>query len=111
MCVSNRIEQFSASYFRAGSAPPVPPPSKGPAEADPERGEEDITLLLRFGMLAVSVPKHPTGLGVDAVVVGLGLGGDGGGNSLHDRLLSLLKARATSALDYLEQKLIYIYHR
>ena len=25
--------------------------------------------------------------------------------------LSLLKARATFALDYLEQKLIYIYHR
>lgn len=36
---------------------------------------------------------------------GLGLGGDGG---LHDRLLSLLKARATFALNNFEQKLIYI---
>ena len=36
------------------------------------------------------------------------LGGDGS-NDRHDRLLSLLKARATSALGYLEQKLIYIY--
>ena len=40
----------------------------------------------------------------------LGLGGDGS-NGRHDRLLSLLKARATSALDYLEQKLIYITDR
>jgi hypothetical protein len=40
-----------------------------------------------------------------------GLDGEVVDSGLHDRLLSLLEARATSALDYLEQKLIYIYHR
>lgn len=40
-----------------------------------------------------------------------GLDGEVVDSGLHDRLLSLLKARATFALNNFEQKLIYIYHR
>ena len=81
ICVSNRIEQFSASYFQTGSVPPVPPPSKGPAESGPEGGGEGIALLLRFDTLAGGVSKHLLGGLVDVV----GLGGDGG-DGRHDRL-------------------------
>ena len=84
--------------------PPVPPPSKGPAESGPEGGGEGIALLLRFDTLAGGVSKHLLGGLVDVV----GLGSDGG-DGLHDRApSSLLKARATFALGNFEQKLIYI---
>ena len=91
-----RLNQFSAGYFRAGSAPPVPPPSKGPAESGPEGGGEGVPLSLRLDTLVVSVSEDLSSLDVEAAR--LGLRGDGGGNGLHDRLLSLLKARATFAL-------------
>ena len=75
---------FQRAIFERAQRPSVtvPPPSKGPAESGPEGGPEGVPPSLRLDTLAVSVPKHPTGLGVDAV--GLGVGGDGG-NGRHDR--------------------------
>ena len=96
ICVSNQVEQFSASYFRAGSAP-VPPPSEGLVESGPEGSADGPALLFHLDALIVSVSQHSGGLDIDVVGVGVGVGGDGV-NGLHDRLLSLLKARATSAL-------------
>ena len=78
-----RLNQFSAGYFRAGSAlVPVPPPPKGPAESGAEGGSEEVPPLLRFDALTVSVSKEVLCLDIDDVVV-VGLGA--GGNGLHDR--------------------------
>ena len=105
MCVSDRIEQFSAGYFRSGSVLQTilcdglkKPHPKGRTERPTvDQGSDEP----RESVQMYALPEREP-LGLDGEVVDSGL---------HDRLLSLLKARATSALDYLEQKLIYIYHR
>ena len=80
----------------------VPPPSKGPVESGPKCGDGGVPPLLCLSTLTVSVSEDLSNPGVEAARLGLGLGGDGGGNGLHDRTpSSLLKARATSALGQL----------
>ena len=103
MCVSDWIEQFSAGYFRSGSVLQTilcdglkKPHPKGRTERPTvDQGSDEP----RESVQMYALPERGLS-GLDGEVVDSGL---------HDRLLSLLEARATSALDYLEQKLIYIY--
>ena len=102
MCVSDWIEQFSAGYFRSGSVLQTilcdglkKPHPKGRTERPTvDQGSDEP----RESVQMYALPERGLS-GLDGEVVDSGL---------HDRLLSLLEARATSALDYLEQKLIYI---
>ena len=85
-----RLNQFSAGYFRAGSV--ASQAAQAPEDSGPEgRTEPMAAHSVSDGVLERA---HLRAL-KDG---GLGLGGDGG---LHDRLLSLLKARATFALGLL----------
>ena len=102
MCVSDWIEQFSAGYFRSGSVLQTilcdglkkPHPEGRTERPVVNKGDNKF----RESVQMYALPERGLS-GLDGEVVDSGL---------HDRLLSLLKARATSALDYLEQKLIYI---
>ena len=90
ICVSDQVEQFPAGYFRAGSV--ASQAAQAPEDSGPEgRTEPMAAHRVSDGVLERA---HLRAL-KDG---GLGLGGDGG---LHDRLLSLLKARATFALGLL----------
>ena len=79
MCVSNRIEQFSASYFRSGSAP------QAPIEACPKCGRERLSFLCRCDSPLERAHLRALNGGGLGLRLGLGLGGDGG-DGRHDRL-------------------------
>ena len=91
MCVSNQVEQFSASYSRwAVSAPQA---AEAREATGPKGRTEQSSSLLGFDIVIECAQTRTLDGG------GLGVGGDGG---RHDRTpSSLLKARATSALGLL----------
>ena len=90
MCVSNQVEPIFSGLFSSGLV--ASQAAQAPEDSGPEgRTEPMAAHSVSDGVLERA---HLRAL-KDG---GLGLGGDGG---LHDRLLSLLKARATFALGLL----------
>lgn len=94
-----RLNQFSAGYFLAGCQPfglSRRIAWMNPSQKAARRGQLLIKALMNLVSAYICTRSRRLILDLGATAVCMTV------------LLSLLKARATSALDYLEQKLIYI---
>lgn len=106
MCVSNQVEPIFSGLFSSGLCQPFRLSRRiawmNPSQKAARNGQWLIRATASFERAyKCTRSRNESFLGSGAMAVTVGM----------TALLSLLKARATFALNNFEQKLIYIYHR